>query len=66
MITVKDILKKKKKKSKVITCVLSIIAALTNGVPELKKIEILGGSIDKIETLEVELKIVDNFRGGKL
>jgi hypothetical protein len=33
-------------------------------VPELKEIETLGGSIEKIETLEVELKIVANFMGN--
>jgi hypothetical protein len=32
-------------------------------VYELKEIEILGGLIEKIETLVVELKIAANFRG---
>jgi hypothetical protein len=43
----------------------SVIAALTDRVPELKKkkIETLGGSIEKIETLGVELKIDANFKG---
>jgi hypothetical protein len=41
-------LEKKKKKSKVL---------------ELKEIETLGWSIEKIETFEVKLKIAANFRG---
>jgi hypothetical protein len=47
----------------------SVIAALIDRVPKLKKIETLGGSIEKIETLGVELKIANNFGqegGGKL
>jgi hypothetical protein len=32
-------------------------------VPELKEIETLGASIEKIETLMVELKIAANFGG---
>jgi hypothetical protein len=65
VITVKGILEKKK--SKVITCIvttiLSIIAVLTNRVLELKIFEILEGSIEKIEILEVKMKIAANFKG---
>jgi hypothetical protein len=32
-------------------------------MPKLKEIETLGGSIEKIETLVVELKIAANFGG---
>jgi hypothetical protein len=32
-------------------------------VPELKEIETLRGSIEKIETLVAELKVAANFRG---
>jgi hypothetical protein len=39
-----------------------VIVALTDGVPELKKIKSLRGLIEKIKTLGIELKIVDNFR----
>jgi hypothetical protein len=46
------------------TTVLLVIAVLTNEVPELKNFETLEGSIEKIETLRVALKIVANFRGG--
>jgi hypothetical protein len=44
-----------------VTTVPSIIAVLTDGVPELKNFETFGGSIEKIEILEVELKIAANF-----
>jgi hypothetical protein len=45
------------------TIVLSVIVVLTNKVLELKNFEILRGSIEKIETSRVELKIATNFRG---
>jgi hypothetical protein len=44
--------------------VLSVIAALTDRVPELKNFETFGWSIEKIETLGVKLKIATNFVGG--
>ena len=34
-------------------------------VPEFKDFETLGGSIEKIETLMVKLKIATNFREGE-
>jgi hypothetical protein len=46
-----------------VTIVPSVIADLADGLPELKIFETLEGSIEKIETLEVELKIAANFRG---
>jgi hypothetical protein len=41
----------------------SLLRAFWEKVPELKEIETLGGSIEKIETLVAELKIVVNFGG---
>jgi hypothetical protein len=46
-----------------VTTVLSVNDRLTDRVPKLRDFEILGGSIEKIETLLAELKIVVNFRG---
>ena len=43
------------------TTVPSVIAVLTDIVLELKIFETLEGLIEKIATLEVELKIVANF-----
>jgi hypothetical protein len=43
--------------------VLSVIAALIDRVPQLKKKMELWRSIEKIETLRVELKIANNFGG---
>jgi hypothetical protein len=40
----------------------SVITSLIDEVPELKNFETLGGSIEKINTLGVELKISTNFR----
>jgi hypothetical protein len=39
------------------------LRAFWEKVPELKEIKTLGGSIEKIETLVVELKIAANFMG---
>ena len=61
MITVEGILKKKKKSKVHVTIVPSVIAVLTDGVPELKNFKTFGESIEKIETLEVKLKIAANF-----
>jgi hypothetical protein len=48
----------------VVTCIVpSVIAVLTDGVLELKNFETLEWSIEKIETLGVELKITANFKG---
>jgi hypothetical protein len=41
----------------------SLLRAFWEKVPELKEIETLEGSIEKIETLVAELKIVANFGG---
>jgi hypothetical protein len=46
-----------------VTTIPSIIAVLTNRVLELKIFEILEGSIEKIEILEVKMKIAANFKG---
>jgi hypothetical protein len=46
-----------------VTTVPSVIPVLTDGVPELKNFKTLGGSIEKIEILGVELKIATNFGG---
>ena len=46
-----------------VTTVSSVNEDLTNRVPELRDFKTYGGSIAKIETLVVELKIVINFRG---
>jgi hypothetical protein len=46
-----------------VTTVSPIIAVLTDEVLELKIFETLVGSIEKIETLGVELKIATNFGG---
>jgi hypothetical protein len=65
-ITVEGILEKKNKKwsrATHMTIVLSVIVVLTNRVLELKIFEILRGSIKKIETSRVELKIATNFGG---
>jgi hypothetical protein len=51
-ITVKGILEKNK----------SLFRAFWQKVYELKEIETLGGSIEKIETLMAELKIAANFK----
>jgi hypothetical protein len=40
-----------------------ILGKKKSKVPKLKEIETLRGSIDKIETLVAELKVVANFRG---
>jgi hypothetical protein len=39
------------------------LRAFWEKVPELKEIKIMGGSIEKIETLVAELKIAANFMG---
>jgi hypothetical protein len=41
----------------------SLLRAFWEKVPELKEIETLRGSIEKIEILVTELKITANFRG---
>jgi hypothetical protein len=46
-----------------VTTVPSVMAVLTDGMARLKNFETFGGSIDKIETLVIKLKIVANFRG---
>jgi hypothetical protein len=40
------------------------LRAFWKKVHELKEIETLGGSIEKIETLVVKLKIATNFKWG--
>jgi hypothetical protein len=58
--------KKNQKWSRVthVTTVSLVIAVLTNGVPELKNFKTLRGSIEKIKTLGVKLKIAVNFKRG--
>jgi hypothetical protein len=46
-----------------VNIVPSVIAGLTDELPELKNFKTLRGSIEKIETLGVELKTVANFEG---
>jgi hypothetical protein len=43
--------------------ILSVIVGLTDRVPKLKNFKTLGGPIEKIKILGVELKIAANFEG---